>query len=155
MREFDSALQRIMGSGKPDASVFVYENEQVRPFGILNVDWQGNFSTFSPELLGFSAPEYGEFTFGSVHSSPFVEAIKTKKFQKVLADIQAGVEKCRRECAYFDMCGGGAPANKYFENGGFASAETSYCRSVIKLPIDIVLRDLEGSLKSPAQPAAA
>jgi len=153
VREFDSALQRIMGSGKPDTAKFVYANEQVRPFGILNVDWQGNFSTFSPELLGFAAPEYGEFTFGSVHTSPFIEAIGTPKFQKVLGDIQAGVEKCRHECAYFDLCGGGAPANKYFENGGFATAETSYCRSVIKLPIDIVLRDLELSLKPPQEAA--
>ncbi|CAN5612805.1 GRRM system radical SAM/SPASM domain protein [soil metagenome] len=152
VREFDSALQRILANGKPDADKFVYANEQVRPFGILNVDWQGNFSTFSPELLGFNAPEYGEFSFGSVHTSAFQDSIQTPKFQKVLADIQAGVEKCRSECAYFELCGGGAPANKYFENGGFASSETSYCRSVIKLPINIVMHDLEKSLNLP-QPA--
>ncbi|HEY5793030.1 MAG TPA: cyclophane-forming radical SAM/SPASM peptide maturase GrrM/OscB, partial [Chthoniobacterales bacterium] len=54
IREFDSALARILG-GSGNAAEFVYENEQVRPFGILSVDWQGNFSTYSPELLGLES----------------------------------------------------------------------------------------------------
>jgi len=152
IREFDSALHRIMRGRKEEAERFVYENEQVRPFGILSIDWRGNFSTYSPELLGLTLDTYGEFSFGSVHETILSDAVQTPKFQRVLADIQAGVERCRGECEYFDLCGGGAPANKYFENGSFASSATQYCRYAIKVPINLVLQDLEISLGTAATP---
>jgi uncharacterized protein len=65
------------------------------------------------------------------------------RFLAVYAQISAGVERCRRECDYFELCGGGAPANKLYENGSFESAETSYCRSVVIAPIRTALADLE------------
>jgi uncharacterized protein len=152
IREFDFALERIRCGAPPDEEAFLYFNEQVRPFGILSVDWQGGFSTYSPELLGMKSATYGDFTFGSIHDGSFLEAVQSAKFRRVLEDIRAGVEACRRECAYFEMCGGGAPANKYYENGSFCSTETMFCRYTVKLPIDLVLADLEhalrGSLKS-------
>ncbi len=150
IREFDSALHRIMRGRTDETERFVYENEQVRPFGILSIDWRGNFSTYSPELLGLTLDPYGEFSFGSVHETHLSDAIQTPKFQQVLTDIQAGVERCRTECAYFDLCGGGAPANKYFENGGFATSATQYCRYAVKVPINLVLQDLEISLGTAA-----
>lgn len=150
VREFDSALQRIMRGRGPEANRFVYENEQVRPYGILSIDWQGNFSTYSPELLGLTLDGYGEFSFGSIHQTSLIAATNTEKFQRALADIQAGVERCRRECAYFNLCGGGAPANKYFENGSFSSGATQYCRYAVKVPVNLVLQDLEKSLGAPA-----
>lgn len=146
VREFDAALHRIMRDRGAEAERFIYENEQVRPYGILSIDWQGNFSTYSPELLGLTLDGYGEFAFGSIHQTSLVAATGTEKFQRVLADIQAGVEHCRRECSYFNLCGGGAPANKYFENGSFASGATEYCRYAVKVPVEIVLQDLESSL---------
>jgi len=146
IREFDSALYRIMQGRGEEAERFIYENEQVRPFGILSIDWRGNFSTYSPELLGLTLDNYGEFSFGSVHDTHLSDAVQTPKFQSVLSDIQAGVERCRRECAYFNHCGGGAPANKYFENGGFATSATQYCRYAVKVPINLVLQDMESSL---------
>jgi uncharacterized protein len=147
IREFDSALCRIMRDRSEEAGRFVYENEQVRPFGILSIDWRGNFSTYSPELLGLSIGDYGEFSFGNVHDLSLSAAIRTPKFQRVLSDIQSGVEKCRAQCAYFNLCGGGAPANKFFENGSFASGATMYCRYAVKVPIDIVLADIERDLQ--------
>jgi len=144
IREFDFALQRILC--KRDSEKFVYENEQVRPFGILSVDWQGNFSTFSPEMLGVQTSEYGPFAFGSFLDGGLESALTNKSFLSVLGDTKAGVERCRRECSFFNLCGGGAPANKYFENGSFNSTETAYCRHVIQLPISIVLEDLERAI---------
>jgi uncharacterized protein len=79
-------------------------------------------------------------------------AARTEKFQRALAEVQAGVERCKRDCAYFNLCGGGAPANKYFENGSFSSGATQYCRYAVKVPVDLVLQDLEKSLG--ARPAA-
>ena len=148
IREFDFALQRILC--KRDSEEFVYENEQVRPFGILNVDWQGNFSTFSPEMLGIQTSEYGPFMFGSFLGGGLESALTNKSFLSVLEDTKAGVERCRRECSFFNLCGGGAPANKYFENGSFNSTETAYCRHVIQLPISIVLEDLEQAIPANA-----
>jgi len=148
IREFDAALHRIRAGALADPP-----NEQTRPLGIISVDWQGNFSTYSPELLGVSSATYGDFTFGSLVDGSLLDAARTPKFQRMLADIQAGVAQCRAECAYFGLCGGGAPANKYFENGTFASRETMYCRYAIQLPIDIVLEDLESaSVTPPASP---
>jgi uncharacterized protein len=147
IREFDSALCRIMRDRGEEAGRFVYENEQVRPLGILSIDWRGNFSTYSPELLGISLGDYGEFSFGNVNAMSLSAAVETPKFQRALADVQAGVEKCRAQCAYFNLCGGGAPANKFFENGSFASGQTMYCRYAVQVPVNIVLADIERDLK--------
>ena len=150
IREFDFARQRIMSRNRAASEEFVYENEQVRPFGILSVDWQGNFSTFSPEMLGVLTKEYGSFSFGSFLKGGIESAVAGEKFLSAFGDIKAGVEKCRAECSYFNLCGGGAPANKYFENGSFDSTETAYCRNVIQLPISIALEDLEKGLMTDA-----
>ena len=146
IREFDYALQRILTKRDAASEDFVYDNEQVRPFGILSVDYQGSFSTFSPEMLGLTTPKYGNFTFGSFLTGGLETALSSSNFLSALEDTKAGVERCRRECSYFNLCGGGAPANKYFENGSFDSTETSYCRHVIQLPLSIVLEDIEAGL---------
>ncbi len=146
IREFDFALQRIGASRDGAEEQFVYENEQVRPFGILSVDWQGRFSTFSPEMLGVSTLEYGDFIFGRIPENRLADALQSTAFLDSQAAIARGVEKCRASCSFFKVCGGGAPANKYFENGSFDSTETAYCRHVIQLPVRVVLEDLEASL---------
>lgn len=146
VREFDFALQRILGRRGALGNEFSFDNEQVRPFGILNIDWQGNFSTFSPEMLGLATEKYGPFVFGSFMNGGLESALTNPSFLRVLEDIRAGLEKCRSECGFFTLCGGGAPANKYFENGTFNSASTAYCRNIIQLPIRIVLEDLENGL---------
>jgi sulfatase maturation enzyme AslB (radical SAM superfamily) len=48
---------------------------------------------------------------------------------------------------YYGYCGGGAPANKYYENGSFASTQTMYGRYAVQMPLDIVLNDIEQSLE--------
>ena len=118
-------------------------NSQVVPLDILAVDHAGNFSTFSPELLGQPAHEHGSFVFGNVLTDSIASVFSDPRFLAVYARISAGVERCRRECDYFELCGGGAPANKLYENGSFESTETSYCRSVVIAPIRTALADLE------------
>ena len=58
-------------------------------------------------------------------------------------EIDAGIQQCKAECSYFTVCGGGAPANKVFENGSFASAETLACRLGRKAVTDFVLGMIE------------
>lgn len=139
VREFERA-GRIIASEADEAS------EQVVPFGILSVDSDGNISTFSPELLGQKNSGYGDFVFGNIWQEGVAVLSDNAWFRKVHREIADGVESCQSSCEYFRLCGGGAPANKLFENGSFRSAETVYCRCSVQVPIDIVLEDLERSL---------
>src|SRR5579863_1721692 len=146
VREFDRAYQAIATADVGSSTAAKTANDQVRPFGIVSIDCDGNLSTFSPELLGARSPQFGNFLFGNVNQVDLADVLIHPVFREVANEIATGVELCSRSCEYFPFCGGGAPSNKYFENGTFASTETMYCRYVIKAPLDIVLADLERSL---------
>src|SRR5262245_32210477 len=146
VREFDRAYKAVALAPLDDKQNTASRNDQVEPFAIISIAYDGRVSTFSPELLGMKSTEYGDFCFGNVQEDQFAGIAASNKFQRVLKDINAGVSLCAKECEYFSFCGGGAPSNKYYENGSFVSTETMFCRYTIKTPIDIVLQDLESSL---------
>lgn len=136
VREFERSADAIRNCGKRLA------NDQTDPFAIISVDCEGNLSTFSPELLGAQHPTYGSFCFGNAAEDDF-ETIATRVIEsRLYMDIVSGRRKCRNECAYFGVCGGGAPSNKIFENGSADSTETGYCRSH-QIAIDVVLSLIE------------
>jgi uncharacterized protein len=110
-----------------------------RPLGIISVDIHGNFTTYCPELLGVDTRRFGSFTMGNVLHDEIAAIFSNPLFQAVTAEIQAGISRCRSECSYFELCGGGAPANKYFETGRFDVSETMYCRIHKKALTDAVL----------------
>lgn len=139
VREFQGALGTIFGAG----DAMSVRSHEIAPLAIISVDCEGRFSSFSPELLGLKSTHYGDFDFGRVQTDTFIAAAETAKFQAVRADIDAGVEKCRQTCPYFKYCGGGAPVNKYFENGSFDSTETLFCRLSKQAVLDVVLSKLE------------
>jgi uncharacterized protein len=118
-------------------------NPQVLPFAMISVADDGGFCTFSPELLGQNAPMFDDFVFGNVARQSYLDAARGPVFAGAWDAIARGVARCEAGCAYFGYCGGGAPANKLYENGDLASAETLYCRSVMKRPFDTVLAQLE------------
>lgn len=136
VREFDNAFRAIQGYGKG------LGNFQTDPFGIVSVDCEGNLSTFSPELLGMEHPTYGSFSFGNVLMQDFATIAKGVEDSRLRSDIRAGVRKCEEECEYYAVCGGGAPANKIYENGSADSTETAYCRAY-QIGIDVVLERIE------------
>lgn len=146
IREYDRALAAIAQGGYPDADVALQRNQQASPLSIVSIDCDGNISTFSPELLGGRRQSGEAFQFGNVLNCDLLDVLENKHFLRTIEEIKDGIRTCARECPYFRFCGGGAPANKFFENGTFASAETMYCRHTIKTPIDIVLEDLESHL---------
>lgn len=119
------------------------DNAQVMPLALVSVAWNGDFGTFSPELLGQPAPEFDDFVLGNVARGGYVEALRSPAMRRLWPAIAAGIEACERRCAYFAYCGGGAPANKWFENADLASTETLYCRSMLQRPFDAVLERLE------------
>ena len=148
VREFVRAYKTIVQGSLTTSELAMHESSQVAPFGIVSVDWQGNLTSFSPELLGLKSVHYGDFTFGNIHDIDLLDLRNSQKFNRVAQQIYEGVKNCERSCQYFSLCGGGAPSNKYFENGSFASTETMYCRTSIQMPIDVVLADLEGRFRA-------
>ncbi len=151
VREFESSTSAIqfMRLG-PGARV-----QENNPWAIVNIDCEGNFSTYSPELLGLESPRHGSFALGNVARDSLAAVIASPRFQTLEAEISRGVEMCQETCQYFRFCGGGAPGNKYFENGTFASTETLSCRLHKKVCIDVSLNWLEQHTTAAAAAAPA
>lgn len=141
LREFEVICSLIYADDRME------NTDMNRPFVIVNIDHQGNFSTFDPELLSVKTETYGDFIFGNVLSSSFEEVCDTEKFRRVYEDMRAGVVACRETCDYFGVCGGGAGSNKYWENGTFRSTDTKACLYRIKCVTDLVLDRLENLLE--------
>ena len=138
IREIEHALQQVI---RPKDTLF--GNQLVEPFAITSMDWAGNISTFSPELLGLKNAEYGDFLLGNINRDHLVDMPRRENFARMLEDIEAGVAMCRDSCEYFSVCGGGEPVNKLAENGTFISTETTYCRLTKMQATDLVLDALE------------
>lgn len=145
VRELAMALQLIsqplphytwQGRSWPD-------NAQTLPFALITVAHNGDFSSFSPELLGQHSVEFENFILGNVATSGYVASVRTERFERLWDAIVRGTLECERSCTHFGFCGGGAPANKLYEHRDLASGETLYCRTMFKRPFDAVLRRLE------------
>jgi uncharacterized protein len=138
-REFEQTIIAIRFSDERQAS-----NDQTLPFGIITIDVDGNMYTFSPELAGFE-----NFAVGNIFEKDFPELASSPNLRRMVTEIQAGTELCQRDCEYFSVCGGDAPANKIFENGTFRSTETTFCRLSKKRITDFVLEAIETALLDP------
>jgi uncharacterized protein len=148
IREFDRCMEAILREpGRLNIKKLSTETQQNIAMLILSVDYMGNFSTFSPELIGQPNKEYANFIFGNIFQNTFSDIKQNKLFKSVQNDIDKGIQKCKAECDFFYVCGGGAPANKFFENGSFNSSETNYCRYNIKIPTELILSYLEEKLQ--------
>jgi uncharacterized protein len=155
VREFETSAAALLGAGRRGPDTRTQEN---KPWAIVNVDCEGNFSTYSPELLGASSLTHGGFTLGHVATDSLEAVMASPRFRRLEDEIGRGVEMCRESCAYFPFCGGGPPANKYFENGTFASTETVFCRLHKQVCLDVTLELLEQSAEAagtalPTEPA--
>lgn len=138
IREVDGMLPRVL---RPEEAELT--NEQVMPFGMMNVARNGDVSSFSPELLGLKNAEYDDFIVGNVHTHRLADMLASATMQLMARDINRGVEACRQNCPYFSVCGGGAPVNKLTENGSFATDRTRFCELTQMVPIDLILDALE------------
>jgi uncharacterized protein len=143
VREFDSMVPMILSGTDGDALPPTQENA---PCAILSVDCEGNFTTYSPELLGLASIHYGDFAIGNVNTDTLESAINSDKFRNMSSDIARGLSKCRDTCEYYSLCGGGAPVNKYFENGSFDSTETMFCRLNRKAIVDVIVAKLQNPI---------
>ena len=87
-------------------------------------------------------------TVGQIPGADLASILASPSFQRMWADIETGTGKCRRSCAYFDLCLGGAPVNKLAELGTFAGRETLHCRLSHQAIADAVLLQLEAQLNA-------
>lgn len=134
VREIDLALPRVFRpAGTPERNI------QTEPLAMLNVDSHGNVSSYSPELLGLKSEAYGDYLLGNINTDSLAEIHARCIASALHRDIQLGVKACADSCDYFSVCGGGAPINKLFENGAFASARTAYCELTQMVPTDLIL----------------
>jgi uncharacterized protein len=113
------------------------------PLGIVGIAWNGDVSTFSPELIGVKHPHYGDFVFGNVNKDTLDTILDDPKFQTVHRQINLGIEKCKANCEYFSVCGGGQPSNKLYQRGTFDAAETPACQLRIQAVANVALNFIE------------
>ena len=85
LREFEQVISLIQGHQR------MTQNELNRPFSILSVDWQGNFSTFDPELLSVASDRYGTFNLGNLRDLSLEESTRTEQFQRLFSDMSRDV----------------------------------------------------------------
>ncbi|GAA3845441.1 GRRM system radical SAM/SPASM domain protein [Saccharothrix violaceirubra] len=143
IREVARSLGCI-GAVLRDDSTVIRTGPAIDP--LPTVGYDGSVTLIPPELAGFSGP-HGSFATGSILVDSLDKIIARSEGSRWIAEFARGVENCRASCAFFDFCGGGHPANRYFELGRLDTTETNYCRNS-KIAL------LEGVLKN-AQPDAA
>jgi uncharacterized protein len=146
VREFETSTAALLGERFGPAS----RTQENKPWAIVNIDCEGNFSTYSPELLGITSARHGSFALGNVARDRLEDVIASEHFRSLEEEVARGVEMCRQQCRYFPFCGGSAPANKFFENGTFASTETMSCRLQKKVCLDVTLARLEAHAPAPS-----
>jgi uncharacterized protein len=140
VREFWTHLRNLMGADPEPV------NTTNQPFRIFNFDVNGNYSTFCPELVAASSPEYRDFRMGNILDGPLERIRDNPVFKRVQEEIDTGVEKCKMTCAYWSVCGGGSPSNKFFEHGRFDVAETIACRVHKQATVDVLVEYIEANV---------
>ena len=145
IREIDGVISAVM-NWQSDPHSNEIRHQENTAFKILNVDVKGNFSTFSPELLGTSSDLYGDMKLGNLFETSINDCQQNPHYQRIATAVRDGVDLCKRECDYFELCGGGSPSNKLAENRRFDSSETEFCRLQKKACVDFGLSELEQQL---------
>ena len=149
VREFEGAVSDVTYGGWRPMQI----SQEARPFAIVSIDCDGNFSTFSPELLGTRHPRYGDLSLGNVHRDALTGIVDSPKYRLVAGDVRCRRRTLPRDLPALWLLRRSAPANKLFENATFDSTETLFCRLNKKAVVDVVHERLERGLKRFALPA--
>jgi uncharacterized protein len=94
VREFETSATLLLGVPRVGRT----RTQENKPWAIVNVDCEGNFSTYSPELLGVSSPTHGGFTLGNVVTDSRETVQESARFRRMEDEIRRGVEMCRELC---------------------------------------------------------
>jgi uncharacterized protein len=122
-RELDRLAVHLMQSQAAPA-------QATAPFDpIPTVGVNGQAVLLSPELLGISAPGYGDFIAGNVLTTPIPDMIRTAGRLRYVQEFTQALHACAAGCGFFDFCRGAQAGNRFFEHGSFAVSETHHCRT--------------------------
>lgn len=143
IREFES-MGSAIGAFLRDHG-FVRRLDDLIPFRNVVVTRDGHISTFSPELASGTPSDPLRFAVGNVHDVRSLGELRgSQKFREQEDQINRGISRCRSECEYFPICGGGTASNKFYENGTFDSTETMTCSLERKALAHVVADGLRG-----------
>ena len=92
-----------------------------------SVSRTGDVVFLSPEFLDAHSSKYHNFIVGNVREHSLAKLVKKFHSLNYVSDFLKGVERCRRECGYFEICRGGDASNKFFEHGTTNATETVHC----------------------------
>jgi uncharacterized protein len=110
---------------------------------ILTMTRKGLLTSWSPELASAAPPVMEKLVLGDVTAiTSLDELFATDRAKAIQAEIDRGVARCRQECKYFAVCGGGSPSNKLFENGTFTSTQTLQCSLHTQALTEVLLSEL-------------
>jgi uncharacterized protein len=104
----------------------------------------GDISTYGPEWAGGTPDDPQKFIIGNIlEPITLDEVFSGSKYRSLQKKVEAGFNMCKSECDYFSICGGGNPANKFYETGSIEVSETQYCKIHIKAFADLYIQKLE------------
>jgi uncharacterized protein len=138
VREFDHMMALLAHA---DDDVY---NTTTTPGDILTFLYDGAYATYCPELAGSTSPRYPRLVMGNVHQNQITQLSENPVFVEITSEIEAGLDKCRRECGYWSVCGGAFPSNKFWETGRFDVSETDFCRLHVQTLADTLLELIDG-----------
>lgn len=119
------------------------------------VGHDGSVTLISPELAGFNSNR-GTFSSGNVLRNTLDEVIERSTTESFwVAEFSQGVKTCQLTCQYFDFCGGGHPANRYFEHGRMDGTTTNYCQNSKISLLEGVLRLDQSTAAGDQDPGAS
>jgi len=140
--------ERILGL-LADPTAGAAHNDQVEPLDIVTVDHRGGLYSFSPEFAEHATGAWSWLRLGDVHRDSLDDIAESPALRRLTRQIATGVSACAESCAFWPVCGGGAPVNRLAETGGLSAAETQFCR----LTVQATVRALSKVL--PTRPEAA
>lgn len=141
IREFNNFVSNALK--RKDFSSYTPMLDVSQGLQCVTVRTDGKLVAFSPELATGIRDEPDKFVIGDVNSLDYLEdTFADKNFKHIREEINKGINKCKESCAYFGLCGGGWPSNKYAENGSFNSSETRSCSLHTKTVADILISEI-------------
>jgi uncharacterized protein len=138
IREFDYALAWISSLSSESRSEM-----SKRPLDLIpTISYDGDVVVLSPEFLQVKSSEWDSFSVGNLNSEPLADILEKASRTDYVASYGVGRDNCLATCEYFEACGGGSAASKFFENRSLESTTTTYCRNGQQLLLDVVLGKL-------------
>ena len=141
IREFRSLAQNMLL--RKGSKSYVPEIAEQKLGAILTMTREGEITSWSPELASADQTRFKQIVLGDVNSTLSLDVLlQSDRARQIQSEIDLGIAKCRLDCEYFAICGGGSPSNKFFETRTFSSTKTLQCSLHIQALSQVFFSDL-------------